>query len=68
MFGASTTAKIPPSTIIELPIISRQPKGSSVKILELVTPTSISDKKRMEHKPAPNLLGDQNITTPVGIK
>jgi hypothetical protein len=66
--GAKTTAKIPPNTIIELPIISRQPKGSFVRMLELVTPTTISDRKRIEHKPAPSLLGDQKITIPVGIK
>ena len=54
--------------IIELPIISLQPKGSSVKILELTTPTTISVKKRIEHNPAPNLLGAQRMTIPVGMK
>ncbi len=68
LLGAKTTAKTPPITIIELPTISRQPNGSSVKMLELITPTIISDKKRIEHNPAPNLLGDQRITIPVGIK
>jgi len=67
-FGAKTTAKIPPTTIIELPTISLHPKGSFVKILELITPTIISERKSMEHNPAPNLLGAQRITIPVGIK
>ena len=62
------TAKIPPIIIMELPTISRQPKGSSVRVLELITPTTISVKNRIEHNPAPNLLGAHKITIPVGIK
>ena len=43
----------PPITIKEHPVICRQPKGSSVRMLELTAPTIISDKKRIEHIPAP---------------
>ena len=68
LLGAKITAKIPPITIIELPTTSRQPNGSSVSILELITPTIISERKSIEHKPAPSWLGDQRITIPVGIK
>ena len=62
------TAKIPPKIIIELPTISLHPKGSSVNILELTTQTTISVRKRIEHSPAPSLLGAQRITIPVGMK
>ena len=54
--------------IIELPTISLHPKGSSVKMLELITPTTISVKNKIEHRPAPNLLGAHRITIPVGMK
>ena len=42
-----------PIIIKEHPTICRHPNGSSVRILELTAPTIISDKKRIEHIPAP---------------
>ena len=68
MLGVRTTAKIPPITMNELPNISRHPNGSLVSIDELITPTTISERKSIEHSPAPNWLGDHNIIIPVGIK
>ena len=62
------TATIPPITISEHPVIWRHPNGSSVRILELIAPTIISDKNRIEHIPAPIWVGAQRITIPVGIK
>ena len=52
-FGDKTTATTPPIIIKEHPTICRHPNGSSVRILELTAPTIISDKKRIEHIPAP---------------
>ena len=50
MLGVRTTAKIPPITMNELPNISRHPNGSLVSIDELITPTTISERKRIEHR------------------
>ena len=59
---------MPPNTIRELPKIWRHPNGSSVKILELITPTNISERKSIEQIPAPICVGAQSITMPVGMK